>query len=541
MIKNKKFLTLLSFLPITLIACGAPSIAQRQEPIIIQPIDNSPVTPPPAGNDKNVIQNTKQRDPNYPTNTIQLDGYSTKTNAYETFINDYTKYLNIGDKDNPNSYIVNKLINEQYHYIYDHSMRIEVTTYDWSYGFAGRLENTLDYKSNYGTAWILDYELTSDGSYPLTWFIATNLHVIAKLNAGAYEGEESPIDRPIHKGGEKKHQKDKQEGVRINFAAKKTENPNETADPAKWYDVDTKIAFTAKNFLGDSLTLAQTHGLNYPPQPKGFEHHISDKTYTNYFKDFAVLEVTFKNEKDAKELTRNFANNPKYQNKKIKFLEKDLLDYSSDELKDYEGFVLGYPLTNPGRNYDNPELGTKGGSKGGMSINKRIDQYDTKHGKKLAIINQGNNYVNRWKQKMPGIFQGLGHPPLQWGEWITEVVDGKHKTIPGKENSKKDAIGLERFPVVYSFTDSGLEPGASGSMVINKNKEIVGIQWGYDGMRASLIDPLRSKGFQLNGQIIAPAYDLIYGGVKNQTKSYKDSIYRNKKDKITWLLGKIPA
>lgn len=33
----------------------------------------------------------------------------------------------------------------------------------------------------YGTAWILDYEPTNDGSYPTKWYIATNLHVAMAL------------------------------------------------------------------------------------------------------------------------------------------------------------------------------------------------------------------------------------------------------------------------------------------------------------------------------------------------------------------------
>ncbi|TNK94100.1 hypothetical protein C4M98_04555, partial [Mycoplasmopsis pullorum] len=33
-------------------------------------------------------------------------------------------------------------------------------------------------KQSWGTAWILDYEIPEDGSYPTKWYIATNLHVV---------------------------------------------------------------------------------------------------------------------------------------------------------------------------------------------------------------------------------------------------------------------------------------------------------------------------------------------------------------------------
>ncbi|QZE12329.1 Ig-specific serine endopeptidase MIP [Mycoplasma sp. Ms02] len=35
--------------------------------------------------------------------------------------------------------------------------------------------------SSFGTAWILDFKPTEDGSYPTTWYIATNLHVAEKI------------------------------------------------------------------------------------------------------------------------------------------------------------------------------------------------------------------------------------------------------------------------------------------------------------------------------------------------------------------------
>ncbi|QZE12320.1 Ig-specific serine endopeptidase MIP [Mycoplasma sp. Ms02] len=59
----------------------------------------------------------------------------------------------------------------------------QVANQTYSIEFFNNNEAKADTKtvSSMGTAWILDYKPTTDGSYPTTWYFATNLHVAEKL------------------------------------------------------------------------------------------------------------------------------------------------------------------------------------------------------------------------------------------------------------------------------------------------------------------------------------------------------------------------
>ena len=384
--------------------------------------------------------------------------------------------------------------NDIYNTLNDYSQRIIINTNQQS---RNPTTNQLMFDSfgkpipvvDYGTAWILDYQKTSDGSYPKTFYYATNMHVVARMNhkkdtlnkdqSGPIKNNESVEFRKSILG---------QEEIK-NFKLKDSEYP--------------ELVFSATNFLNNG-----SDTIEYTTQ--GYQNAQKLK---NYFKDFAIIKVTYETSERAKEATSGFAD--KYKTPKIKFnkISESLLNkQTSQGLSDYQrNYSLGYPA---GSN------GLMGGSNSGGShatVNKRVGNVDGKHGQTFAN-NRHFQFINNYGQTIPGIYdqQRADPPPLLW----------QGKTY-------------YRFNTVYGLNNSGFAGGGSGTLVVDGNYQVLGIYWGNIGnTQSAFVDPLVSPEIKdRNGNTLIYEYDLINGGGKNQANSFKKYLTDAGLLKDSWLFN----
>lgn len=230
----------------------------------------------------------------------------------------------------------------------------------------------------------------------------------------------------------------------------------------------------------------------------------------NYIKDFAVLEVDFANEEEAKNLTHNFYG--KMLNSKEFPVELDLFSdelrntHTADQLmRNGDDYIFaGYPgsLT-PGLVKHSM---TSNFSLNGDRVGKLINVYDRDVG---AVRNaQG--------KALPGHYRGL--QTINWG--------GKDYQYWGYE---------------YALTNiNEVAPGASGSLIANSKGNVLGIltsaSVGSDRV-VSFVTPLKSNGFAYGNKMIDPKYDLIRGS-EWQMGSYREQLQKYHPDLETYLSQK---
>lgn len=353
-----------------------------------------------------------------------------------------------------------------------------------------------------GTGWILDYIQPNDpNTYPTTFFIATNMHVAARFNYLEKEVlEGTSVPDPAYINDRKK---DDGLYLVINPYLNKndvSEQNNNLQNLSRDWIItkinDFALVYTALNFLDKNyLANYKLHSTNsYEPTK-----------LPNHAKDFAVLKVVFNDERAARVITRDFYY--KYKNKPYKFAKQSLLTNSIDELmKRSDFYIFGYPAGIP-------------------TINKPTTDTNFSNGAKLLINQAYNNYfLNKHNQIIPGIINGsITNNLLKFGRQ-TGFVDN-----------------YEYFNLMYSFKDSSLIGGSSGSVVLNDKKEIVGIHFAMvKPLDGSLAEPLIFEGYRINDQLILPAYDLINGGMVHQVYSYKQAFRKHFKNAKSWLFDSPP-
>ncbi|KEZ23801.1 MIP family Ig-specific serine endopeptidase [Ureaplasma diversum] len=354
-----------------------------------------------------------------------------------------------------------------------------------------------------GTGWILDYIQPNDkDSYPTTFFIATNMHVAARFNyleKEVLEGAKIPDSSYIN------HRTNPKTGLYLvynpylangqrNNNAPYDQNLNRSLIATKIKEF--AIVYTATNFLDKNFLANYRYTSTNPTNPSNLPDHA---------KDFVVLKVVFNDERAARIITRDFYY--KYKNKRHKFAKYSLLTNSIDQLVNRSDFyIFGYA--------------------GGIpTINKPTTTKDFNNGAKL-LINQafGNYFLNKYNQIIPGIVNGS----------ITN-------NFLNFKNQTGFVDDYQYFNIMYSFKDSALTSGSSGSVVLNGNKEIIGIHFAMvRPLDGSLAEPLIFEGFRINDQLILPAYDLINGGAPHQVYSYKQAFRKHFKDAKSWLFDEDP-
>ncbi|OAL09736.1 hypothetical protein A6V39_05435 [Candidatus Mycoplasma haematobovis] len=346
---------------------------------------------------------------------------------------------------------------------------------------------------NMGTGWILDYEIPENGSYPKTWYIATNLHVISR-----YGFSENPYGQKLPTSKEEINRKRyRYRGIDYSKLSLYYDHCKEF----EWYgyfDFNLAKEETGEELNSDMGLVAKKQ----IEEPKLFyaalnflEEDTENEVNKNNWKDFAVLEIKFKDEEIARKITNNFATKYPVNTKEAINVFSDALEdrYSWDELSklDQNFYSFAYPKT-----------GDK--FKASKTWNEETLEADRLSNDKY------NWYHNAGEEKIPGFIAGkrIGRGLQEWG------------------NETFNRIGH-----LYFLKNFPLGMGSSGAMYVDKDGNLLGlkavVEIGKHAMH-SWVDPIRSKGFTKGG-IKTPKYDLILGGDKQLT-SYKQQVEKyNKK------------
>ncbi|WBP84325.1 Ig-specific serine endopeptidase MIP [Mycoplasmopsis edwardii] len=370
-----------------------------------------------------------------------------------------------------------------------------------------------------GTAWIMDYELTSNGKYPMKWYFATNLHVLDGIDnenltgfSLARLGKDTPsIFSTLGTVG-----KDDK------FKAFNTQH---TESLTRIFDGRDYLTADPVNFMADK--------------------QFNKKEYI----DIAIFEVDFSKteftEEQVKELTNDYANLA--PEKKAQFADYDYLtnyekinhplranvDTSSlDSL-----YILGFPKTQTNtfrdyylKEYEDADLIKSGKWTFSLWTNASYHWYgspapsDDKN-RKLAEEGYGLSYNIGYRTftNKPGITD----------QFLTFPVTGKAPYVSNDDGKEYVSMNLGYLPRRY--IPGG---GASGSSVRTKDNKVVAIfhtanEFASTGIAAAL----RSSGFDyqgLYGGYNLPQYDVIYGTGKDQKNSYRHEMLRRNKGR-TWL------
>lgn len=355
-----------------------------------------------------------------------------------------------------------------------------------------------------GTGWILDYKLSENNSYPLTWYFATNAHVAYNLLIhNDYNGYNSyysqheslrtkelrlrKVNNPIVGSkyyGNSQQNKSNYEQVIVPLA-----RLDYSSGSAQYvYDENplVKTVFIATDFLKSDPS-------DYNKDPRW----VSKKETA----DFAVIEVTFENEQDAKSITNNYANWPKEDQFHI---APSLLTQGSIKENDY--YTFGFPNIIESGFVDTIRI----------YCNQRKDidiNNPPNHGSSLS----NSTYYSSYDDVIPGS-KGMYDGVLNFS-WFSQ----------SNPFTKESYLYWGLF---YTLRHDDLPPGASGSMMMNSKKETLGIQFAMDNTTDyGIIQALRSEGYNYSGKYKwynPEPYDLVYGGFSNQKNSYKDSLFKVK-------------
>ncbi len=341
----------------------------------------------------------------------------------------------------------------------------------------------------YGTGWILDYQLTEDGSYPTTWYIATNAHVIQNLKIPnevispvRYELEESPFTNTK----QVILQRVKTENIVLGQDFGDSQNLNmyeRVYIPA----TNLKTIFIGLDYLETTPSMFSIDG-----QWQDTEEYI----------DFAVMEVKFSSSEEAKTFTQNYVEK---SSRHFKYRKESIL--KNYNLKIDNGYsVIGFPDTSSGSTPYFRPVSMYSNRPAAMDKNEPIianDQFSN-----LATSPYYNTFTDRL-----GMFDaslGLSFFGMDY----------------------RQAYGLNRWysswGLTYPIDYSNLGAGSSGSMLRDKNGYTVGIYFAADPRAGiGLAQALYCEGFNYQGKygkFNLEGYDIIEGGFPNQKISYKDNL-----------------
>ncbi|UUD37379.1 MIP family Ig-specific serine endopeptidase [Mycoplasmoides fastidiosum] len=367
----------------------------------------------------------------------------------------------------------------------------------------------------YGTGWFLDYKLTNDGSYPIVWYLATNVHVAKNLyndkSYGKYKqasehnklktqhfrmtrffGYQKNNNIPDYSGADNDENFSRPPKV-IGYNTTPTESNSSVG-----FDLDhVKLLYMADDFL--------------KTRPHDFSPDIFQES-DEEFLDFAVLEVTFKNADDAKFYTNDYAN---WGDKQWKFRANSYITDPS-LWRDPQFYVLGFPYQTDLQIASNKPAYESSLLPVAYSVYNKRKYPDEK------IIDQGTPFSNsRWSTSVQG-YEGILNPALAL------------KNVPFQIYGKKHYFG----GLSYAVRDAGLGAGSSGSMMVNKNREIFAIhhaEWNNGGIGIS--QALKSERYLYSNlkNYYIPDYDIVHGGGLDQKTSYYQALLEHHSDYKTHL------
>ena len=383
-----------------------------------------------------------------------------------------------------------------------------------------------------GTCWILDYKLTNDGSYPLTWYFGTNAHVLDDLKVANDKnypekfGKWDPniFDQTSNIKGDYRdentrwidlwklnHEKIKPNeqitstiGSLDNFWTKTTVNMFDKSKDTDWVGI-YKEGYYVENPPAKTIFLGNDF-LTTSPRDSSTNSFSNNEEYA----DFGVFELTFENEQQARQATNDYAEWEK--DKQFKYRESDLINNPENQTsKVYE---LGFPQV--GNNGDHASRT--------VSTNTNKVLYD--QGK--TDPNQGlskSQHYNTWTHTYGGFD---GHIAMPWFGYDYEWVDNNTSNSNPNNFSKKTRYAT--YGLIYGVNNGNMNAGSSGGLTIDENGYAIGVHFGSDNNAATgqsqafYCGGYDYKGYYGNYNL--PKYDLIRGGYPKQKNSYYDSLVK---------------
>ncbi|EFF41252.1 Ig-specific serine endopeptidase MIP [Mycoplasmopsis alligatoris] len=422
---------------------------------------------------------------------------------------------------------------------------IHWTTYPYTAGLARTLPNAMYKKiakQTYafdvidtallgGTAWILDFKLEEDGSYPKTWYFGANVHQLKRFSTAA-DTEGNYRDQWNSRTTELRLTKVKDSVLE----KEKLYSTNEESQFEK---------FSLKPFKARTVFL----GIDFlNKDPKDFVSKNSKSNILKEYIDFGVIEITFDTSELAKKVTSNYALN---KDEHISFLKNSFLkDYPTVEkgkstIDDL--YILGYPNTNSDASWD---LETDEKEKAKKPESQRGVPRSLYTNKNKLLF---NNFDKNWTEfkNGGGFSRGLGHrsfidKPGVFDSLLSQSKFGSYYfpyELPDNKTKFKFEAGNDQ-EINNLFVSMGLgylvknyspASGSSGSSVRNGKNELVGIfSAGNNFSNEGIVQAFRSEGYDYKGYFgdyNLPQYDLIYGGGKDQRISYREMLKKLYKDK----------
>ncbi|VEU75716.1 putative lipoprotein [Mycoplasmopsis maculosa] len=395
-----------------------------------------------------------------------------------------------------------------------------------------------------GTLWILDFEKTKDGSYPTKWFFATNLHVadsllkdtknviITKISSNANLNDKFSISTE-----DDKFEKFffKQKILKNNFITKifegndflktkpsdflykeqaeKYKNAEEYADLAI-LEFDFSKAILEDGIWAYSSDRSNDIDIKYSKEKNNAE--LLAKLITNNYANNKSVHISF--------LKKSYMEDYDKINKKIIYKRSDNYNFNGDSL-----YALGFPVS------ENDYFLLEDGEEGSDLYNKRKESLS------IWTNSESRFYNNLTKENLNK--KDFSKDILDQGDYLSQNIG--YRTFSNKPGIidafltanhignnlyLKDNQNLISFGLNYAIKNYVPYGGSSGSSFRNQNNELIGIFHSANSSgKVGLVASFRSEGYNYNGlfgNYNMPQYDLIYGGGKDQRKSYREELLK---------------
>ncbi|WP_010321152.1 Ig-specific serine endopeptidase MIP [Mesomycoplasma ovipneumoniae] len=416
----------------------------------------------------------------------------------------------------------------------------------------------------FGTLGILDYQIPQNSSYPLKWFFLTNAHVANNLQIANdfHEGKHYGRDFSNYNDSDLRLNTQSitltklKQSVPLNTILPTSRNASTGDEFYNTVKLDIKenngriynTGWEAPESVGptDQTKVRQkpTQSMNVRTILMGsdvFKFKPSDFTdqqdlqNVDEFLDFAIIEINFKNEWDAKQITEEFYNNHKSNSLKI----SEFNPFNSDQYSNLEKtpfYSLGYPGSKGDPTIsqnDYPADFALRDYSVSPWINKNFRLFNSRN-QQDPLINGGSEFA--WSRSyrsfvnIPGISDYFISAPVMANSFTK--LDYFDQTDKKRKSKKYLNGGLGT--VIDNYTASG---GLSGSPVFFKDGQLYSVVYASDSQAsANLTLNLRSYGYDYKGyygKYNLPRYDLIYGDSSSdaqQEKSYwkaLSELYKN--------------
>lgn len=335
------------------------------------------------------------------------------------------------------------------------------------------------------TAWILDYKLTDDGSYPLTWYFAMNAHAIQYLKV--------PNDTITPERYETNSQWNNTEY--IEFVNLTDFSLNKNFDSTSYQQ--TKLKAIDEN--GNSIAKTIFIGNDFLKTSPSMFSNDSRWEHAEEYADFAVMEITFENEQQAKSITNDYFDNKDNQ---FKYLKQSFLAHPEKiESNDYS--LVGF-YNDKSNSSETNDLGIT------VSKQKNPSQNEQKTLSSLSSTPYYNSYTNTI---------GMFDPVISFSYYSYQYVENID------QNLSKTFIP---WGLMYPIDYGNLSNSSEGAMMVDSKDYTYRIHFLSDqDASVGLVQALYCEGFNYQGtfgKYNLDGYDLIDGGFANQKKSYRDGL-----------------